>query len=353
MAEEVGGIELKSKSRPKAACWILLFLAEMVMLGACHPGPHRVTRSEGAIYFPQTGHTVQGPFLVYFQAHGGSESFGYPITGEFLHHGLWVQYFEKARMEYHPENPPRYRVQLGLLGERLGRREPPIPPSYAPLALDRSRRYYPQTGHTLSQPFLAYYDARGDLDRFGYPLSEPYRLHGILVQDFQRARLILKNEEIQIADWGRAFLAQQPHPQVPPPLSTKQHYNTPCRQEGGVGNVAFTALTMYAFGGDARDEEEESGQAAQEDTDGQGFYGPWMAGHQTDEPRQLDIAGAHPALTDDGCQVQYTEVESSSQESSPESRIIRGNETCQQGHQCHRQDDLVQHQPVFQINDQD
>ncbi len=211
---DVRGIEMKSESRPKAAWWVVLCLIGAVILpilggAACHPASHPVVPCDDAIYFPQTGRTVQRPFRAYFQAHGGVESFGYPITEAFLQHGLVVQYFEKVRMEYHPQNPPRYIVQLGLLGETLGRREPPIPPSYAPPAFDRAQRYYPQTGHTLAQPFLAYYDAHGGLDRFGYPLSEPYHLNGALIQDFQRARLMARGGEIQIADWGRMLIGQQ------------------------------------------------------------------------------------------------------------------------------------------------
>ena len=208
----VRAIALESENRLKAASWAIICLAAMAILAACQPAPPAVMPPDGSIYFPQTGHSVRGPFRAYFQAHGGTESFGYPITEEFLRHGLVVQYFEKARMEYHPENPPRYRVQLGLLGETLGRREPPIPPHRAPPAFDPSRRYYPQTGHTLTRPFLAYYDAQGGLDRFGYPLSEPYRLHGALIQDFQRARMISRDGEIQIADWGRMFLG--PHSSI-------------------------------------------------------------------------------------------------------------------------------------------
>jgi len=215
MAERLGSIGLESESRPKAACWPMVCLAGMVILAGCHPAPRTAIPSGSATYFPQTGHTVRGPFCAYFQAKGGADSFGYPITEEFLRHGLVVQYFEKVRMEYHPENPPRYRVQLGLLGERLGRREPPIPPSRVLPAFDRSHRYYPQTGHTLPQPFLAYYDAHGGLDRFGYPLSEPYRLDGTLVQDFQRARLTSRDGQVRIADWGRIFLARQSSVQDP------------------------------------------------------------------------------------------------------------------------------------------
>jgi len=194
----------------RMACAALLWLSAAMILVSCRGAQHMPVSCEGGIYFPQTGYKVQEPFCTYFRTYGGVESFGYPITSAFLRHGLMVQYFEKARMEYHPENPPRYRIQLGLLGEALGRREPPIPSSCVPLAFDRSRRYYPQTGHTLPQPFLAFYDAHGGVDRFGYPLSEPYCPRDTLVQDFQRARLILRGDEIDIADWGRVLMRRQP-----------------------------------------------------------------------------------------------------------------------------------------------
>ncbi len=68
--------------------------------------PHR--------YYPQTGHALSFAFLNYYEAQGGEEVFGYPITEPFLEKGLIVQYFQRARMEWHPD---KKRVQLGLLGE--------------------------------------------------------------------------------------------------------------------------------------------------------------------------------------------------------------------------------------------
>src|SRR5262245_50077288 len=75
----------------------------------------------GCRYFVQTGHSLCGAFLTYWQANGGLERFGYPIT-EPLDEELpgWfgtVQYFERRRMEHHLENAgTRYEVLLGLLG---------------------------------------------------------------------------------------------------------------------------------------------------------------------------------------------------------------------------------------------
>lgn len=75
----------------------------------------------GYRYFPETGHNVSPAFYKYWQDHGGLFVNGYPISEEVqerLADGkvYTVQYFERVRMEYHPENPAPNNVQLGLLG---------------------------------------------------------------------------------------------------------------------------------------------------------------------------------------------------------------------------------------------
>jgi hypothetical protein len=77
-----------------------------------------------------------------------------------------------------------------MLGERLGRRQPPISSARVPPTSDRDSRTYPQTGHALSGDFLVYFDEHGGLDRFGFPIAEPLVIEGKLVQDFQRARFV-------------------------------------------------------------------------------------------------------------------------------------------------------------------
>ncbi len=68
-------------------------------------------------YFAQTGHALGGGFLTYWQAGGGVNLFGFPISEEFQENGRTVQYFERARFEYHPEvSDPNTRVSLGQLG---------------------------------------------------------------------------------------------------------------------------------------------------------------------------------------------------------------------------------------------
>ena len=78
----------------------------------------------GASYFTQTGHNVDDGFLAYWQANGGLAQFGYPLTeviSEKLDDGqsYRIQYFERARFEYHPENDAPYDVLLGQFGRRI------------------------------------------------------------------------------------------------------------------------------------------------------------------------------------------------------------------------------------------
>ncbi len=80
----------------------------------------------GAVYFPESQHTVKKGFLAYWNANGGLPRFGYPISEEFQEKSstdgkvYTVQYFERHRFEYHPENAAPYDVLLGLLGRQIG-----------------------------------------------------------------------------------------------------------------------------------------------------------------------------------------------------------------------------------------
>jgi hypothetical protein len=68
-------------------------------------------------FFPETGHSLAYGFKEYWEQHGGLYVFGYPISEEFQQGGYTVQYFERARFEYHPENAgTQYSVLLGRLG---------------------------------------------------------------------------------------------------------------------------------------------------------------------------------------------------------------------------------------------
>jgi hypothetical protein len=79
-------------------------------------------------FFPETGRTVGGRFLDYWQSNGGLPVFGYPLSDQIQENGRSVQYFERQRFELHPENAPPYDVLLGRLGAELLARSGGNPP---------------------------------------------------------------------------------------------------------------------------------------------------------------------------------------------------------------------------------
>ncbi len=104
----------------------------------------------GCRFFEQTGHSLCEPFLSYWTNNGGLPRFGYPIT-EPVEETLdasggntWtgkVQYFERRRMEQHPENAnTAYEVLLGLLGNEIRTYQPS--PSCTRTVLPELRRAY-------------------------------------------------------------------------------------------------------------------------------------------------------------------------------------------------------------------
>ena len=178
---------------------------------ACHPAASLAFEREKEPYVAETGYVVQGRFLHFYEAYGGAANLGQPLSGEISAEGWQVQYFEKGRLEYHPENEPAYQVTVGWLGELLHRRRPPIPPVEIPAANLPSHHYYPQTGHTLSGAFLDYFDRHGGTVRFGLPISEPFFLEGRLTQDFQSARFFWTPqaaEAVTLENIGQVYLAE-------------------------------------------------------------------------------------------------------------------------------------------------
>lgn len=100
----------------------LLFgiVALLVPSGAvfAQPGTANLeSQQSSCVSFPQTGHTICNGFLRYWQTQGGPEVFGYPVSDEFVDNNLTVQFFERARFEWHPgTDPAHWDVQLGRLG---------------------------------------------------------------------------------------------------------------------------------------------------------------------------------------------------------------------------------------------
>jgi glucose/arabinose dehydrogenase len=165
-----------------------------VRLAAQLPGASRC--------FQQTGKCLRGAFLNYWFRHGGLQQFGLPLTNELseqLGDGktYTVQYTERARLEYHPENKgTQYEVLLGRLGVELAApraAEQPFKPVQP--CQNCGQLFFPETKHALHPQLAEYWSLNGGIPVFGYPLSEGFQERSptdgktYLVQYFERNRL--------------------------------------------------------------------------------------------------------------------------------------------------------------------
>jgi len=220
-------------------CTLAVGLLLIAPVSAQQPTP---VCSEDPQYFPETGHNVCDQFLSFFNSRGGARIFGYPITEWFIEDGRLVQYFQRVRMEYHPELSPSYQVQLGLLGDFFApqAQKTRIPESQKPKSNDPESRYFPQTGHTVQFGFLQFFNANGGVDIFGYPVTEFVLENGRIVQYFQRALMEWdpNQKRVLLHNLGEMWVDQQPRLQ---PLTG------PAPQLALSGQPVSTANTISAL----------------------------------------------------------------------------------------------------------
>jgi hypothetical protein len=107
---------------------LLGLLGRTVTAGREHEGPFLPAQPSGApgtLYFKETGHNMGREFASYWREHGGLAVYGYPISEPFPEVSpsdskvYLAQYFERNRLEWHPELPDPYKVSLGLLGVQV------------------------------------------------------------------------------------------------------------------------------------------------------------------------------------------------------------------------------------------
>lgn len=69
-------------------------------------------------YFPETGFRVCRDFLDFFDKNGGVARFGLPLSDMEDYHGVYVQHFQYARLEYYPSYPPGQTIVVADLGSQ-------------------------------------------------------------------------------------------------------------------------------------------------------------------------------------------------------------------------------------------
>jgi hypothetical protein len=147
--------------------------------------------------FAETGHCVEGIFYQYWRDNGGLMQQGLPLSPEFSEtnpatgQSYTVQYFERARFEYHPENMGTpYVVLLGQVGrEQFEAKYPEGQGQQKPGGV-----CFSETGFCVRGAFYDYWLANGALAQQGYPISPEFDEISPLdgkryrVQYFERAR---------------------------------------------------------------------------------------------------------------------------------------------------------------------
>ncbi|MFV9506424.1 MAG: hypothetical protein AB4911_17885 [Oscillochloridaceae bacterium umkhey_bin13] len=169
------------------------------------------------IYFPQTGHFLGGAFRSYWERNGGVEIFGFPVSPEFVQNrdGRVAQYFERARFELNVVNGQAV-ISLGLVGREYlsatGQGFPRVAPVNAP-----GIRYFPETGHIIRGEFKNFWERRGGVNVFGFPLSEEFVQQlddgrNYIVQYFERGRFELVGRNVRLATLGSVLVPCQLRP---------------------------------------------------------------------------------------------------------------------------------------------
>jgi glucose/arabinose dehydrogenase len=201
--------------------------------------------------FVETRFCIAGRIRQFWEQNGGLRVFGLPlapqqqeqIEGQLLQ----VQWFERNRLELHPEQEPPYDVLLGRIGADILAQQSRDPSAFPRSEPQLGCRFFPQTQHNICGEILSAWRASGlefdgrrgsseaeSLALFGLPLSEPITetIEGqaYLVQWFERARFELHPENrppfnVLLGLLGselRGVPALQPLPQpspgIPPPI---------------------------------------------------------------------------------------------------------------------------------------
>ncbi|MDQ3704070.1 MAG: hypothetical protein M3437_02405 [Chloroflexota bacterium] len=176
------------------ACVVFLFMLMLPGMGTA-----QVQAQAGSRTFPETGKTVRGVFLQYWDRHGGLAQQGFPISEEMQEVSetdgkvYTVQYFERAVFEWHPENAPPHNVLLSLMGNFLYKQKYPAGPPRQTANTSAGSVLFKETGKRLGGRFLEYWQQNGGLPQQGYPISDEFVERSALdgkeyrVQYFERA----------------------------------------------------------------------------------------------------------------------------------------------------------------------
>ena len=144
---------------------LMIAAAFILFAGASAILPSSEPTSAQSNCFPETGFCIDGPIRTFWERNGGLPVFGFPIAPqrEELVEGkpVQVQWFERNRLELHPENAPPYDVLLGRLGaDRLAQQGRDWF-GFAKSQPQNGCRFFAETGHNICGSILRAWRASG------------------------------------------------------------------------------------------------------------------------------------------------------------------------------------------------
>lgn len=185
--------------------WIAAAGTVALLMVACQEMDRMSTGPSG------TGYTVLSQFEGFYEQHGRERIIGEPITGECVTaDGDTVQYFRRMRLESEGEGEDA-DVTVYPLGEwAYEGLERSVP---APVSESDQERFFPTTGFTVQDEFLAFYEANDGEAILGPPISPQLDEGELRVQYFERGRLewhpsAPRNQRVQVGMLGEAHYAQ-------------------------------------------------------------------------------------------------------------------------------------------------
>jgi hypothetical protein len=159
-----------------------LFLSLAVLLAGSLAMAQPGYAQTGERCFAETGFCISGAIRTYWERNGGLARFGFPISAVVddtaYHNGsaAWggqVQWFERARLEIHPELGGR--ILPGRIGAELHFRltQSLVIAKPATQAPQPGCRFFPATGQNLCEPYLNFWERNGGVAQLGYPVGAP------------------------------------------------------------------------------------------------------------------------------------------------------------------------------------
>ena len=241
--------ETMTRFRPLLVIALLVLACATLVVAA----PRSASAQDGQQCFPETGQCISGRIREFWNQNGGLPVFGFPIgpqqEEQIEGKPFQVQWFERNRLELHPENQRPYDVLLGRLGaDRLSQQSRDWN-TFPKVSTQPGCRFFAETGHNVCGDFLKAWHANGleidgkrgkteaeNLALFGLPLSDSMTEtlsdgKQYTVQWFERARFEIHPENAPPYNVLLGLLGNEVHaggpPSPPPPPPAEQCADVP------------------------------------------------------------------------------------------------------------------------------